>query len=129
MRTITTTVYKFDELSDTAKNKARDWWRNLDGEDPAWHSEHMLSRNAAIVHRYDANAVQDSANCVWTGYRDDKILADHWDGTGETPSVRAICGWYADAWEKEIDSCMADGYVEEQILANDYEFTVDGYKY
>jgi len=27
---ITTTVYQFDELSDKAKEKARDWWRNGD---------------------------------------------------------------------------------------------------
>jgi len=28
MRTIEMKVYKFDELSDSAKEKARDWWRN-----------------------------------------------------------------------------------------------------
>lgn len=28
MRTMTTTVYQFNELSDTAKAKAREWWRS-----------------------------------------------------------------------------------------------------
>jgi len=28
MRTISTTVYQFDELNDTAKEKAREWYRN-----------------------------------------------------------------------------------------------------
>ena len=27
-RTVESTVYRFDELSDTAKERARDWWRN-----------------------------------------------------------------------------------------------------
>ena len=30
--TTTTTVYKFDELSDKAKEKARDWWRETETE-------------------------------------------------------------------------------------------------
>ena len=33
-RTVESTVYRFDELSDTAKERARDWWRNCaEGDD------------------------------------------------------------------------------------------------
>lgn len=32
-RTVETTIYKFDELSDTARELARDWWRNATSAD------------------------------------------------------------------------------------------------
>ncbi len=32
-REMTTTVYQFDELSDRAKEKARDWWRECENQD------------------------------------------------------------------------------------------------
>lgn len=32
-RVIKTTVYKFDELSDQAKEKAREWWRDCENQD------------------------------------------------------------------------------------------------
>ncbi len=31
-RTVESTVYTFDELSDRAKERARDWWRNLESQ-------------------------------------------------------------------------------------------------
>lgn len=34
--TITKTLYKFDELSDDAKETARDWWRNADAIDSSF---------------------------------------------------------------------------------------------
>jgi hypothetical protein len=37
-RTITKTIYQFDELSDQAKEKARDWWRGLLCYDEWWQS-------------------------------------------------------------------------------------------
>lgn len=33
VRTVETTVFKFDELSDSAKEKARDWWRDCENYD------------------------------------------------------------------------------------------------
>src|SRR5580693_5752393 len=36
MRTIETTVYKFDELNDKAKEQARDWYRQGDHNSFAW---------------------------------------------------------------------------------------------
>lgn len=38
MRIISKTVYNFDELTDSAKEKARQWWRQS-GYDPAWCDE------------------------------------------------------------------------------------------
>jgi len=36
METIKTTVYNFDELSDTAKDRAREWWREASQHDEWW---------------------------------------------------------------------------------------------
>lgn len=38
MRTVTKTVYLFDELSDKAKQKARDWYREGSSDDEYWDS-------------------------------------------------------------------------------------------
>lgn len=45
-RTITTDVYHFEQLSDEAKEKARDWWRQAEAEDPAWANERRESLEA-----------------------------------------------------------------------------------
>jgi hypothetical protein len=44
MRTISVTLYKFDELpTEGAKEKARQWGRQVLAEDPAWNSESLQS--------------------------------------------------------------------------------------
>lgn len=45
MKTIKTVVYNFDELSDTAKEEARDWYRSIDTE-IAWSRENRESMEA-----------------------------------------------------------------------------------
>lgn len=45
-RIIETQVYHFDQLSDEAKEKARDWWRGCEAEDPAWAEERRESLEA-----------------------------------------------------------------------------------
>lgn len=47
-RTVESTVFQFDELSDTAKEHARDWWRSCESQD--WHdSEYILDDAKAIA--------------------------------------------------------------------------------
>ena len=48
MRTITRNVYFFDELSESAKEKARDWWRGR-GFEYSWSTESRASINAFCV--------------------------------------------------------------------------------
>lgn len=48
-RTITTDVYHFEQLSDEAKEKARDWWRELEASDPAWENERRESLEAFLT--------------------------------------------------------------------------------
>ena len=49
MKTIETTVYEFAELSDSAKDRARDWWRNAQTE-YSWAGEAMASIKALAAH-------------------------------------------------------------------------------
>lgn len=46
MRTETLTLYKFDELSECAKDRARERGRQMIAEDPAWCAESLESINA-----------------------------------------------------------------------------------
>ena len=43
MRVIETTVFFFDELSEPAKENAREWYRNALGGDLAWTDENQNS--------------------------------------------------------------------------------------
>lgn len=45
--TICTTVYRFDELSDGAKEKARDWYRALGPHDERWDAVYGISGASA----------------------------------------------------------------------------------
>ena len=126
MRTIQVKVLTFNELSDAAKEVARDWWRTAERSYPAWLDEHHDSMKAALKHRSDANALKDSAEGNWTGYTADGVFADNWDGTGDVPAECVIRSWYADAFESELESRMSVEYVDDAILANDYEFYESG---
>ena len=46
MRVIEKTVFTFDELSDTAKEKAREWGREVVGQDMTWSDESKSSIDA-----------------------------------------------------------------------------------
>lgn len=45
-RVIETPVFKFDQLSAEAKEKAREWWRGCEASDPAWDSDRRQSLDA-----------------------------------------------------------------------------------
>jgi len=81
------TVYLFDALpTDKAKEKARDWWRECEAQDPAWLDEWRDSTEAAraFVRSYNradtladmfatvkalrAENTPDSRCCPWTGF-------------------------------------------------------------
>lgn len=63
METICTTVYQFDELSDSAKEKARDWWRRAESEDNSW-SEVVIDD----AKRIGALMGIEIDNIYWSGF-------------------------------------------------------------
>jgi hypothetical protein len=48
MKTITLTVYSFDELSEAAKDRARDWFRNGVGQDEWWDGTYEDASQAGL---------------------------------------------------------------------------------
>lgn len=141
MRTITTTVYLYDELpTEEAKAKARQWWAECELQDPAWEGEHTDSMEAALeglaslitndsplerramIDRYD--------NLRPTGYCADALFADllrKIGADGDLPSARQVRDHYSDEWEKELHARINDeDYLAETIRANEYEFTAEG---
>jgi hypothetical protein len=151
MRTITTTLYLFDELpTEKAKEKARDWWRNLEAQDPAWRDEHNDSVEAALKfidehcadYATDEEAVaavlkaaeelkKNTDGCPWTGYCGDATAIEEiikaCDGAR---SVRNVRGRFVLAmereWDKEFSYSMEAEHVDDNMRANEYEFTEDG---
>lgn len=79
-RTITTDVYHFEQLSDEAKEKARDWWRQAEAEDPAWANERRESLEAFCkefpieVKGWEYDAYSYRIHKVWTAGSDSQAI-------------------------------------------------------
>lgn len=137
MRKITQNIYKYDELpTEEAKEKARDWWIEGEIQDPAFKAEHLKSMESAIeLFESDkpiGEIIQESEYCKMTGYYADSFLADCIDENYPYQNTRGvdadvIKSYYEDKWNKELEDRLKDvKYIEENILANEYEFFEDG---
>jgi hypothetical protein len=155
MRTIETTVYQFHELSEDAKEKAREWYKQ--GDVYGWSDEYRHSIETFCAHfgveLKDWNIGPGSP----IDYRTDAENA-HFRGLKlrDLPHDQAptgFCGDYAlwvtfekefkrtgdalaafnsalDAgfkeWRDDWESAYSDEAVDEAITANGYEFTEEG---
>lgn len=129
MKTIEVTVYQYKELSEEAKKRARDWWRECEMVDPAWRDEHFQSLIHALnaFHESDkGNTLDDSEECKWTGYCADALLADFVKKYGWPEFEGQITDHYQLVWEKELEWRLEREQVEDAILANEYEFLESG---
>lgn len=148
--TITRNLFTFDELSDKAKEVARDWWRECEAQDPAWVNEHSDSLRAALEfvrsYRYShtiedlyatakawrSENTPDSRCCPWTGYCADEtaidaILEACADGVEDLDTLEGLVDdAMSKAWEDEQEYAMLAENVDENIRANGYEFTESG---
>lgn len=199
--TQTRTLYQFDELSDDAKERARDWWRNILAEDTDW-SECVLSDAADIAHilgirlsrrRLDRNDSGEPA-IYWSINRDggvgfdasysyapgsarrirehapqdaelhviatklqriqrrhfyqltadarangrdglslgvdveraDGAMIDNETDDAIADAIRDFAHWIHSALQREYEWRMSDEQVDEDIRANEYEFTEEG---
>lgn len=70
MRTIETTVYKYEELSDEAKEKARDWWRQCENEsgDTSF-AEFVIEGANQVAILMGIDLCQTRVNLMGGGYR------------------------------------------------------------
>ena len=154
MRTIEKTIFTFDELSESAKERAREWYRR--GLEYPWFNEARDSLRAFCDefgvevldysigdHRYyvRTNAVpntfrglklsQFDREAMPTGFCFDCDLrytfADEWKRTGNPRfAFGAALDAFCEAVMRDVDYQFSDEAVDESILANGYEFDENG---
>jgi hypothetical protein len=156
MRTITCTLYKFDDLpTDEAKEKAREWWRN--GLEFAWNSESLDSIKTFCAHfgvtlkdwtagpysspeyRTDAEnqhfrgrRLRDfNRDHMPTGYCLDCDLwmtfYDRFKATGDAKGAFDEALWAGfKAWRDDMEWQLSDEYIDECLTINEYEFDEEG---
>jgi hypothetical protein len=131
-KTVTTKVYKFDELSEEAKETAREWWKR-GGNDAE-----LLRIATALYNLQRVNFYQLTARTAHRGHyshsdcmvidcdrRDDKA----WTVGAEddlAQLMRDFADWIYSQLKAEHDYRMSDETIDEAITCNEYEFTEDG---
>jgi len=157
MRIKQTEVFTFSELSDSAKEKARDWWREVSAGVCSWSAESLDS----IEKFCDEFGVTltDYSVCPWsspdyetdadnshfrgrklrafsrdalpTGYCLDCTLYqtffDEFKRTGDAKHAfdSALHAGFI-AWRDDMGSQNEDEYIDDCLIANEYEFDSDG---
>lgn len=155
MRTETIEVYKFDELSNKAKEKARDWYRST--SDFHWSDENKESIDAFCNHfgiRLTTWSVSpysspdysaDYFNSHFRGLKLKDFKRDHmptgycldcdlwitfydqFKATGCAKKAFDSALWAGFiGWRNEMESQLSDEYIDEHMIINEYEFTEDG---
>ena len=154
MRTITTNVYTFNELSEDAKEKARDWFRSVDDYD---FSEPMGSLEAFCDH-YKVKITDYSIYAWCHSYIETDVSNQNFRGL-KLKSVdpeympTGVC-WDCDLWGtfhdqfketgnalyafnqaiksfiksvvSDIEYCSENEYLDDMLECNNYEFDVNG---
>lgn len=158
MQVIETVVYNFEELNDTAKERARDWWRSV--EEFFWFSEYLGSLKAFsakfgirvtdyhLSADYRASVSTDAMpshfrglklksidrNEMPTGFCADCSLMfefyDQFKRTGDAAYAfeQAIEQFLIDL-RRDIESTYEDEYIDEMLTINAYTFTEDGKRF
>ena len=173
MRTETIEIFRFDELSDAAKERARAWYResdcwhwsdewwdsavefskiapicvrsiNWENADPdmIWSEESELSELSGVrawkwLHNngwFDLAARNVMGGCTLTGYCGDCDFFDPIQkyardpmGVPELGELFRDCVFsWAFAARRDMEWCFSDESVDENIIANEYEFDARG---
>lgn len=155
MRTETINIYSFDELSDDAKDKAREKYRaNCDF---SWSKESKESINAFCDHfgvrltqwnvgpystpdytaehfnsHFRGLKIKDfKRDHMPTGYCLDCDLwmtfYDEFKATGSAKKAfdKALWAGFI-GWRNDMESQLSDEYIDEYMMMNEYEFTENG---
>lgn len=155
MQTVEIEIFTFSELSETAKQKAREWFR--DGDVYGWHSENRDSIQK-FCDRYGAGLrdwqiapfenihyqlemppglfrglkLRDiNRDDMPTGYFLDSVLYgtffDEWKRTSDPRAAfdAAIHAGFK-AWRDDWEHSLSDEAIDETIEVNEYTFTANG---
>lgn len=155
MRTDTIEIFKFDELSDSAKEKAREWYRS--NVDFNWSDENKESIDAFCGHfgirlttwnvapystpDYSAEYFNShfrglklkdfDRDHMPMGYYLDCTLwmtfFDQFKATGCAKKAFDAALWAGFiGWRNDMESQLENDYIDEHLLINEYEFTENG---
>lgn len=157
MKTIATTVYEFGELSDAAKEKAREWYREgaLDYEwwdstyedaatiglkitgfdlDRNRHADGHFTTEASDVarailkeHGKDCETFKTATAFLAEVKRLDPESEKYEDASREF--LRSLLEDYSIMLQNECEYLLGDEAVDESIRANEYTFTADGNRF
>lgn len=89
--TLKKTAYRFDELSDDAKERARQWWRECDATDGMW-SEFVIDDAATIADMLGINLRTRAVKLMGGGTRHEP------------------CIWWAGFWSQGDGACFEGSY-------------------
>jgi hypothetical protein len=155
MRTDIIEIYKFDELSDTAKEKARDWYRlnsefhwSYESKESitafcdhfgislkSWEVSPYLSPSYSVEllnsHFRGLKLKDFTRDHMPTGYFLDCTLwmtfFDQFKATGCAKKAFDAALWAGFiGWRDDMESQLSDEYIDEHMIINEYEFTEDG---
>ena len=155
MRTIEKTIYKFEELDECAKSRAREWYRN--GLEYPWWGEvqsslrefcdefgisvldysmgdsqrSFIRTDADNSHFRGRKLSQFDREAMPSGFCFDCALrytfADEWKKSGDAlESFKSALREFLREVENDVDYQYSDEAVEESIEANGYEFDENG---
>lgn len=153
-KVIATTVYDFDELSDEAKEKAREWYRDGALDYEWW--DYIFEDAARIgleIRSFDLDrrkgcegrltmSVEESCKAILAEHGPDcgttKLAADTlatWNGSDKSDTTEetlteeyayALREEYAALLQNEYEYLLSDECVDATIRANEYTFTESG---
>lgn len=155
MRTILRTIYKFDELPENAKQRARDLWRT--DADYHWSDESRESIETFCAHfgirlttwqvapyetpnyhadyfnsHFRGRKLRDfNRDHMPTGYCLDCDLwmtfYDEFKRTGDAKGAFDAALWAGfKAWRNDMEWQLSDEYIDEHLIINEYEFDETG---
>ena len=159
MRTVETRIYQFDELSDKAKGKARDWYRESIADWDWWDflyddaqeigmeikdfdlCRRDISGKLTMTVRDCVKAIMEQhgkktdtrklADEYAVGLVTSRLLGEEQDDDEDDLDVSEafrddLLKIYLHLLQEEYDGMNSDEYIDEHIMANEYEFEADG---
>ena len=147
MKNITMTVYNFDELSEFAKDRARDWVRESLFDYDWWDSVYDDAKNIGFkikgfdLYKHDIKGdltlpVNEVCKLIYANHGKKRCTyklaktIDQRKANDDDDTVNNFCHdlsqEYLSMLQHEADYMASNEYVDECIRANEYEFTENG---
>ncbi len=156
MKTIETKVYTFDELSDKAKDTARDWAREHVYDYDWWDSIYMDAETIGLkLKSFDLDRSRHATGSLMIDARDcaDRIMKEHGNmtetyktaalflkdikRTRDDCTLEEVCEEflkelledYSLMLQHESEYMVSDEHIDDMIQANEYTFTKEGKRF